>query len=140
MRNAQFGRDVETLVEKVRQARGERAVGWWRVPAGAAGWRPSWFWPVGSPILGRTAIFSLMTKSAYSARRRQLVGGGLAVVGVDLRGGRVRLQWHSHRGEKMVLSAANCVDGGTPADYKVVTVADDGNYRAYPVDADTHYM
>ena len=38
VRNAQFGRDVEMLVAKVRQARGERAVGWQRRPimAGAA--------------------------------------------------------------------------------------------------------
>jgi hypothetical protein len=36
VRNAQFGRDVEMLVAKVRQARGEKAAGWWRVPTIAA--------------------------------------------------------------------------------------------------------
>lgn len=127
VRNAQFGQDVETLALKVREARGERAAGWRRPRAigGAAA----------------AAVVFLVGWIAYPWAQRYFAGPIVPTVLGGASGSVADWPWlvsifvgdrFNCNGvvvaPRVVLSAANCVDQGTPADYRVVTVANDGEY------------
>jgi hypothetical protein len=133
VRNAQFGRDAETLVARMREALGEEVAGpgRWRVRAiaGAAavavvflvGWigyswmsapRPTAGNQVAPTVLG--GVSSSIADwpwlvSVFTAG--QFICNGTLIA------------------PRMVLSAANClVAGGQPTNYEVATATDDGKY------------
>ena len=115
LRNAEFGRDVEILVAKVRQARGEWAAGWRRVRvvAGAAALAVA-------ILAGSIAYFWTHQRATWSVANWPSLVSISTTDGIICTGAVIA--------PTAVLSAANCVHQQEPTHYQVMTVANDGNH------------
>ena len=141
VRNAQFGRDAETLIAKMREALGEEAAGpsRWRARAiaGAAavavvflvGWIGySWMSAARGPVADTIATVAAkpqMTPTVLGGVRSS-VADWPWLVSVFTAG-----QFNCNGtliAPGMVLSVAHCVAGGQPTNYEVATATDDGKY------------
>jgi hypothetical protein len=137
VRNAQFGRDSETLVARMREALGEEAAGpgrrLVRTMAGAAA--------VALVLLVGWIGYSWMSARRPAADTRPFadtiaptVLGGVSSSIADWPW-LVSVFTAGHFicngtliAPRMVLSAANCIARGQPINYEVATAADDGKY------------
>jgi len=129
LRNSQFGRDAEALIEKIRGALGEEAarLGQWRVRA-----------IVGAAAVAVVFLVGWIGYHWMSANRSvadaPVVLGGVNSSITDWPWS-VSVLWAGQFtcngtliAPRMVLSTANCVDREKPTKYEVATATDDGKH------------